>query len=121
VSHANALSEGKAQLPQGSFDQTLAEELDQTILLHFLEDGFSAFSAVWYRGQELEIVKGSPSYEATLDRNGESWLELVDNEGEQVKRFGKVIFRKGPWFGEVSSEPEYLAQELKRNRKPPTT
>jgi hypothetical protein len=121
ASHARALLEGARQLPEGKFDETEPDEVDQTILLHFIEDGFSAFATVWYRGQELEVVKGSRSYEATLDRNGESWLDLVDNDYEQAKRFGKVMFRKGPWFGEPSSDPEYLARELKRNRKPPIT
>lgn len=121
VAHAQALREGARQLPEDAFDTTEAEETDQTILLHFLEDGFSAFAVVWYRGQELEIVKGSRSYKATLDRNGQSWLDLVDNEYEQVKRFGKVMFRKGPWFGDPSPDPEYVARELKRNRKPPIT
>ena len=121
ASHAQALLEGARQLPEDRFDETEPDEVDQTILLHFIEDGFSAFATVWYRGQELEVVKGSRSYEATLDRNVESWLDLVDNDYEQAKRFGKVMFRKGPWFGEPSSDPEYLARELKRNRKPPIT
>jgi len=121
ASHAQALLEGARQLPEDQFDDTEPDEVGQTILLHFIEDGFSAFATVWYRGQELEVVKGSRSYNSTLDRNGESWLDLVDNDYEQAKRFGKVMFRKGPWFGEPSSDPEYLARELKRNRKPPIT
>jgi len=70
------------------------------ILIHFLEDGFTALGKVWYRGQELEFEPDSQAYRDTCDRTGRSWLELRGNDFAQVKRWGKVMFRPGPWPGE---------------------
>lgn len=69
------------------------------ILIHFLEDGFTALGTVWYRGQELEVAPGSPAYRDTCDRRGRSWLELRNDEFGQVEKYGKVMFRSGPWPG----------------------
>ena len=33
---------------------------------------------------------------ANIDRNGVSWLDLVDDSGEQVRRYGRVRFARGP-------------------------
>ena len=33
----------------------------ESVVLHFIEDGFTASGRVWYRGQELEFVTGSPA------------------------------------------------------------
>lgn len=69
------------------------------ILIHFLEDGLTALGQVWYRGQELEFEPGGAAYEDTRDRNGFSWLDLRGDEFAQVERWGKVMFRAGPWPG----------------------
>jgi len=71
------------------------------ILIHFLGDGFTALSKVWYRGQELEITPGSAAYRDTCDRNGRSWLELRDDDFAQIQRWGEVMFRSGPWPGKT--------------------
>lgn len=33
----------------------------------------------------------------SMDRNGGSWLDILDNPEEQVRRYGKVRFARGPW------------------------
>ncbi len=71
------------------------------ILIHFVEDGFTALGVVWYRGQEVEFEPGSPAYNDTCDRNGRSWLALADDESAQIDRWGKVKFRRGPWPGKT--------------------
>jgi hypothetical protein len=71
----------------------------ENILIHFLEDGFTALGQVWYRGQELEFTKGSAVYRDTCDRNGRSWLDLCRDDFAQVERYGRVMFRSGPWGG----------------------
>lgn len=76
-------------------------DADGTILIHFLVDGVSALGQIWYRGQELEFVPGSPAYQDTCDRRGWSWLELRDNDFAQVERWGEVKFRSGPWPGKT--------------------
>lgn len=87
-----------------------------TLLIHVLEDGFTANGQVWYRGQEIEYVVGKQPYEDTKDRNGKTWLEWDD--AEQMRRWGKVNFRRGPWPGSVYEDPRAAAAELTRSRQP---
>lgn len=91
----------------------------ETILFHVVEDGFSAQGVVWVRGQELEFVKDSPEYKDTLDREGNSWLDLVGDDAAQMQRFGKIMVRPGPWPGADYEVPEASEAEAKRRRKPP--
>lgn len=77
------------------------------ILIHFLQDGFTAFGTVWFRGQEVELAVGGDAYKQTLNRAGRSWLELRDDTGAQMRMYGREMFRTGPWPGEQS----YTASE----------
>jgi hypothetical protein len=72
---------------------------ENKILIHFLADGFTAQGQTWLTGQEIEFVVGSVAYEQTKDRFGNSWLDAADDEGEQYRKYGKVMFRRGPWRG----------------------
>lgn len=90
-----------------------------TILLHIVEDGFTASGAVWMRGQELEFKKDTPEYRDTLDRTGKSWLDLLGDDAAQMEMFGKVMFRPGPWPGAGFEVPEAQKAEEQRGRKPP--
>ncbi len=85
------------------------------VLIHFLEDGFTALGQVWYRGQELEVAPGSGAYADTCDRLGHSWLELRHDEFGQVERFGKVMFRAGPWPGKPLVEAAKVPFESLRS------
>lgn len=71
----------------------------ETIVIHFLEDGATAAGRVWVRGQELEFDPNGQAYADTVDRTGRSWLDLRFDEGAQMERWGKVMFRNGPWPG----------------------
>lgn len=113
--HAEALSAGKEE-PQEALDETPGEE---TILLHFVEDGFTAQGRVWMRGQELEFVVGSPAYEETKDRDGNTWLDMVGDDKAQYARFGRVMFRPGEWPGLGYEDEEAAKAEALRGRKPP--
>ena len=48
-----------------------------------------------YRGKETVITR--PIIEGTLNRIGQSWLELLDDTEAQVRRWGKVCFARGPF------------------------
>lgn len=96
------------------------------ILLHFVEDGFTSLGKSWYIGQELEFVVGEGSWENTLDRNGDSWVSM--SEEDQYDRWGKIYFRRGPWRGktykdavwEKDAPPESeleRADRVERNRR----
>ncbi len=79
------------------------------ILVHVLEDGFTACGVVWYRGQEIRFVKGGEAYEQTLNRDGESWLDLDDYE--QYERYGKKMFGIGNWPGKKWGDVSGLTDE----------
>lgn len=113
--HAEALSAGKAEVEE-ALDATPGEE---TVLLHFVEDGFTAQGRVWMRGQELEFVKGSPAYEETVDRYGKTWLDMVGDDAAQYAKFGRIMFRPGPWPGLDYEDAEAARAERERDRKPP--
>jgi hypothetical protein len=67
----------------------------ETVMIHFTEDGITAYGTVWYKGQELEVEVGGPGWEyASL------WI-LMDDRA-QMERWGKVKFRPGPWPGQRS-------------------
>jgi hypothetical protein len=98
----------------------------ENILIHFLEDGMTANGQVWYRGQELEFVPGSQTYRDTFDRNGNSWLDLRNNEFAQVDKYKKIMFRSGPWPGRSIVDAAGLIKPLKSLNgdqavPPPTT
>lgn len=67
------------------------------VTINFVEDGLSAFGKVWVRGEELSVKRDTPSWEATCDRDGNSWMEL--SEHDQYERWGEVRFREGLWAG----------------------
>lgn len=70
---------------------------DGNLVVHFCEDGITALGKVWYRGEQR--VFDQRAYRDTCDRHGRSWLDLVDDEQGQIGRWGKVMFRRGPWPG----------------------
>src|SRR4051794_8630808 len=52
-------------------------------------------------GDELTVTP--TVVEMSKDRFGHSWLDLLDDEQAQQRKWGKVMFRRGPW-------PEDLAR-----------
>lgn len=80
-------------------------------VIHFMEDGFTAFGNVWYRGQEVAVT--DDVYERETDLNGNSWLDMTEND--QIERFGKVMWRWGPWPFLPYDDPR--AQEAEDKRK----
>ncbi len=89
----------------------------EIIRVHVLEDGLTAHGRVWYRGQELEYTVGSALHETTQDRKGRSWLDYDD--AEQMRRWGRVMFRPGPWPGQPYDDDRAAEAERRRGRVPP--
>lgn len=87
------------------------------ILIHFLEDGLTALGRVFYRGEELEFDPNSQAYRDTFDRNGVTWLDLRNDEFEQANRWGRIMFRKGPWPGKSYLDGAGTFQTLRSERK----
>jgi len=64
----------------------------RTVLVHLVEDGLTAFGTVWMRGQEIEVAVGGPRW-----ADASRWILL--NDRGQMQRYGRVMFRPGPWPG----------------------
>jgi hypothetical protein len=74
-------------------------------LIHFVEDGHTAFGQVWYRGQELLVKKDSDQFKQTLtdpEDASTTWLAL--DEYGQIRRWGRRVFRPGAWPGQSNYE-----------------
>jgi len=111
------------KLPSGpEATEAAADELrddeQATVLVHFVVDGHQALEQTWYRGQELELaIDGSDRwFEHTKDRNGDSWL--LYSEEDQVRKWGHVVFRPGPWPFDPSDDERVRDAEAKRARRP---
>jgi hypothetical protein len=69
-----------------------------------LEDGFTAFGKVWYRGEELTLVPGTEKWDKAPRRFGKVFVEMDEFEQEEV--WGRRLFRPGPWRGKRLTEIE---------------
>lgn len=92
------------------------EVISSNFLVHIVEDGFSAHGQIWYRGQEIEYSTDEQVYKDTMDRYGKSWLDLDD--AGQMRKYGRVYFRRGPWPGNEWEDENSREAEQKRGRKP---
>lgn len=130
------LNQGPA--PMETVNALMTPKLDQPgtkVLIHFVDDGFTYAGTTWYRGQEIEFTVGTATWQGTLDRDGNSWVALAFDERAQFRRYGRLMFRAGPWQGlgydEAEDEAgkkidpklarEVAEKEARRNREAPTT
>jgi len=79
--------------------------------IHFVEDGLTTLGKVWYRGEELTVVEGTDEWDKVHDKNGNTFLTL--DEDAQIDKWGKRMFRPGPWKGKGLDidNPELTEQE----------
>lgn len=84
-------------------------------LIHFLEDGFTAFGVLWYRGQTMLVDE--VAYKGTKGTDGTSWLDR--NRGEQYEAWGRQMFDDGPWPYSKYEDPKAQAAEDARAGRPP--
>lgn len=59
------------------------------------------YGAVLQRGATIELTE--QMIEATRDRNGVSWLDLVDDDEAQIERWGQVTFHRGECPDSITS------------------
>jgi hypothetical protein len=89
----------------------------QLVKIHVLEDGLTAFSKVWYRGQEIELVVGSKDWQDTLDPvTGKSWIDATPAEAAKRMR-GIRYWDHGPWPFEDWEDPKAKKAEDERRRR----
>lgn len=67
------------------------------LTVHFVEDGLTLLGKVWYRGEELTIVPGTPQW-------NEAHSILSMDEFDQEARWGKRFIRAGLWRGKRLDE-----------------
>lgn len=83
-----------------------------SLTIHFVEDGFTVLGKVWYRGEELTLVPGTPQWAEAPSYRGKIFAVL--DEYEQEETWGRRFFRAGPWRGKRLSEiddPELTADD----------
>lgn len=79
-------------------------------VLHFLVDGLThprlnsgqVHHGVSRRGSDLVLT--DRVIEATRDRNGDTWLDLLHDEAGQIAKFGRVVMAAGPAPAEMLPE-----------------
>lgn len=89
AAHRRAMELGKEN-PVVAYAPGKAPAKAQSVIVHFLVDGISAFGQVWMRGQEIEVWPGHPRWP-----EAEEWINL-DVAG-QYTRYGRQVFGNGPW------------------------
>jgi hypothetical protein len=91
---------------------------------HFLTSGLIFRSSAEAFGGEVSSRAQTVTVTATLldlskDRNGYSWLSLIDDEEAQTKRWGEPAIRRGPAPADMTpwqpgTEEETVAREKAR-------
>jgi len=86
---------------------------------------FEAFKNVWARGDS--IVLNLASIESTIDRNGDSFLTLLDDPESQVRRWGVHVFTRAealdapiePWiYGDAAWERDRMDARREAAQQP---
>lgn len=96
--------------------ETFVPSKGDALLIHVVEDGFTEFDRVWYRGQEIRI--DAEAYKRTQDRNGDSWVDhLLNDPHAQYAKWGRVYVAPGPFVprpGEVFDD-SLVREDARRN------
>lgn len=90
AAHIRAVQAGRQDAPPAPIVQ--ASPQAQTVLIHMVKDGLTAFGLVWMRGQELEIEVDGPRW-----ADAQRWI--LQDDRQQMAHYGDVMFRPGPWPG----------------------
>lgn len=88
--HQMALAAGSRDPGVGAYLQP--RQGTQTVLVHVLKDGFTAFGKVWFYGEEIEVEVNGPRWE-----DARRWILMDDFQ--QMALYKKINFRHGPWPG----------------------
>lgn len=82
------------------------------VVIHFVDDGFTAFGKVWLRGNQLSIGPSHPRWPDAV-----RWITLTPPE--QFERYGKQYFAPGPVQRQESAREQWLQVEARRHMRPP--
>lgn len=91
-------------------------EHGEKLLFHFRKDGLILFGNVWMRGQEIEVVVGSPQYS-----RAKAVLDIADDEDAQLAKWGDRYLAPGPFRprrGEKFDD-DLAREDVRRGRRIP--
>ena len=108
------LAKREAKILESSATKYAEPAKGETLLIHFLEDGMTFSGQSWYRGQEVEFEIGGTAWEQQKDRNGNTWLDLVDDIDAQWAKWGKQMFARGPWRGKSWIDFSHITDPAER-------
>jgi hypothetical protein len=74
-------------------EQEAALRSERHITIHVVEDGFTVLGQVLLRGFELRFDRESPGWQATVDRDGHSWVDENRGSTEAPTREGALPAR----------------------------
>lgn len=94
----------------------------EEIVFHIVKDGFTAFSNVWLRGQNLSVRVGSPEWQRTLDINGKSFLDVLDDIQGQYSLWGDRMIAPGRFIPRPDEvfEDDIAREDARRGTSIPT-
>ena len=95
---SDMLEQAKAAKSAADEVENLVKPASNSTTVHFVASGFTALGKVFLKNQELIVDHDDEAYELTLGVDGVSWLTM--DEDTQIRRYGKVYFKPGPWPGE---------------------
>ncbi|GAA4678471.1 hypothetical protein [Frondihabitans cladoniiphilus] len=74
-------------------DTLVGEEIHFFGSITVMVDDFRSWVAAY--GSVVSIT--AEMVESSRDRHGDSWLDLADDASRQERRWGQVMFARGPW------------------------
>lgn len=77
------------------------------IVIHFVDDGFTALGHVWLRGQQIAIGPDHPRWPDAI-----RWINMTPDE--QINTYGKQHFARGPVPREETAQEQYRQVEIRR-------
>lgn len=95
----------------------------ELVEFHVVKDGFTAFSNVWLRGQNLSVRRGSDEWKRTCDINGQnSFLDILDDVAAQYKLWGDRMIAPGRFIPRPDEvfEDEVAREDARRGTAIPT-
>lgn len=89
--------------PVSGMDLGDSPQEEGAVTINFVEDGLTILGKVWYRGETLSLVPGTPNWEEAhvnlSKKDHTKILFALMTEDQQIVKWGKRYFREGVWTG----------------------
>lgn len=105
------LEHQQALAANAAFDREAAPDFEpsrgERLVIHFVDDGFTALGHVWMRGQQISIGPDHPRWPDVI-----RWISLTPEQ--QMNVYGKQFFAAGPLPREETAMEQYRQVEMRR-------